>query len=634
MSSEEKIQWLDNLSGYLHQSSIVMDIIREILWGLVKLLKYLVDGCQTIYDEVFKILNFTSYAGLDKFFNKTEVKVVLVILVSLALISLGLTLLLNHGEKKPKVAQTMIIFFVVMTCLPALMETMNSFILNTKEFVQGDNIKMSDQVISMGITDVEFVCEEIGLVQPTILLEPSFDIETGQFKEPVQNLEPQEIKPYLYEFKNGLITKGSKNTFTGSNLENVTRIYPTDKVSGTGVLKYYLNGNKRLREIEEKEFFFIKYTPDYYCYNIDFISIYISLIAVGLVFIFTGFKIARIIWELAVHHFLAVIFSASDFTNGQKAKQVLRSIASSYIVIMLTCFLLKFFLLGQVYLSQTITNPLASCFMLVAFAVAVIDGPNIIQQILGIDAGISSGFKTFASIYMGSKAVAGVAKSTARSAKNILANTGVGIAGVAGGVAGVAEEARNEKKASVNQFSNLNASQNSVSNNIKNTESANASSGLFNTSNKEVDVGKNNVTSNAETSVEKGSIASAVMDQEKQTAGTEKTVANEALNQNSFNSDKSSFIGSVDKDSINGEKSNNQVSVSQGINEMLKGNSGINIPSDYKGNININNNNTKLSSHNNYADRLSTAFNKGREVGGKVAKGTKDLNKKFENKNK
>ena len=64
----------------------------------------------------------------------------------------------------------------------------------------------------------------------------------------------------------------------------------------------------------------------------------------------------------------------------------------------------------------------------------MIDAPNIIQKILGIDAGLSSGFKTMASVYYASRTAWGAAKGAASVAKKA-AGAGTAAMGYTAGTA-------------------------------------------------------------------------------------------------------------------------------------------------------------------------------------------------------
>lgn len=81
----------------------------------------------------------------------------------------------------------------------------------------------------------------------------------------------------------------------------------------------------------------------------------------------------------------------------------------------------------------------------------MIDAPNIIQKILGIDAGLSSGFKTMASVYYASKTAWGTAKGAASVAKKA-AGAGTAVMGYTAGTAkGIYDFAGQKKSSKSNQ---------------------------------------------------------------------------------------------------------------------------------------------------------------------------------------
>lgn len=60
---------------------------------------------------------------------------------------------------------------------------------------------------------------------------------------------------------------------------------------------------------------------------------------------------------------------------------------------------------------------------LFAFSLAVIDGPNIVERLFGIDAGLKSGWGALAGGYATAKGAIGVAKGTVGGLKNISSAT-------------------------------------------------------------------------------------------------------------------------------------------------------------------------------------------------------------------
>ena len=153
----------------------------------------------------------------------------------------------------------------------------------------------------------------------------------------------------------------------------------------------------------------------YYRYYIDFLPIFVSLISMAFALLFSAFKVGRIIFDLAVHEFLAMIFAASDFTSGQRLKQVLKSMGGMFFTLFCSAVIIKFYMIMNVYLKTLPLDPWVQSFILLIMAFAVIDGPNIIERCIGVDVGLSSVFRTTAAIFAGTRTATHMVKSAVGS---------------------------------------------------------------------------------------------------------------------------------------------------------------------------------------------------------------------------
>src|SRR5690625_2390392 len=70
---------------------------------------------------------------------------------------------------------------------------------------------------------------------------------------------------------------------------------------------------------------------------------------------------------------------------------------------------MKVYMIGTSYLASTLST-FPYLIALIAFSLAVIDGPNIVERLFGIDAGMKSGWGVLAGAYAGSRVVVGAAK--------------------------------------------------------------------------------------------------------------------------------------------------------------------------------------------------------------------------------
>ena len=102
---------------------------------------------------------------------------------------------------------------------------------------------------------------------------------------------------------------------------------------------------------------------------------------------------------------MALLYSA-DVNGLQKTLKILGALKDGYIVLMLSAVCIKVFNFAQLYLnSKAGGNSLVYNIVFLFIAFAVVDGPNLIQQLTGIDAGLQSGFgKLMAAYHVGQAA--------------------------------------------------------------------------------------------------------------------------------------------------------------------------------------------------------------------------------------
>lgn len=137
-------------------------------------------------------------------------------------------------------------------------------------------------------------------------------------------------------------------------------------------------------------------TDYYYRYSVDMLPIFLAEVATILVIIFTTFKVARLSYELVIHRLFAEILALTDLAGGSKLREVLKLIGATYIVLAYCPVAVRLFLSFQNWMFGTDSpfgDSIIPSFLLLAIAMAVIDGPNLIERIFSIDAGIQSGFK-------------------------------------------------------------------------------------------------------------------------------------------------------------------------------------------------------------------------------------------------
>lgn len=218
---------------------------------------------------------------------------------------------------------------------------------------------------------------------------------------------------------------GRANSFS-STPENATYIDPTEKITKDTDLNYPdlftsrlqtdESGNLVVEEIDEMVIPLLNwdFTSWYYRYNIDFFTLYISMIATWFSRLFHGVQDGPLIFEIAIPQYHPT--ACGDCGRQQRpADETGSSRDSEYLLrLFFTMLLIKFFFLGQEYLTSHVSNSLLRGLLLIPFAAAVIDGPNIFERILDIDVGLSSSVKSIMAIGAAARTAKGVASAPGR----------------------------------------------------------------------------------------------------------------------------------------------------------------------------------------------------------------------------
>lgn len=413
MGTEQIKNILIVFSDVMHRYNLIQWFFNWVGWCIISLFKYLVDGAEYLLNQVYSLNDFIFSDQVQDYIKSYQP--ILWILFGFALLVLGWTLIIDQ-DKKPKVLQNFIISILVLTALPVMIVQISSFTMSITEFAKTDtaisdsfspsgesSMKVSDSIIISNTTDLLW-CHAAGW-------ENLRDLNTGE------NIDGAP-RPW-----------NNIKTLDGFDINEKIWIHDSSKYyHNYDEFKYYLSqdsdGNTTLETIQDSWWGFL--IEDYYRYHVDWFPTILTLLFTALALLFAAYKVARLIWELAVHQLLAMIFAAGDLTSGQKLKEILKSMGSIFFTIYLVSVMLKFFLLGVSYLqTQTQMNGFVKALIIVFFALAAIDGPNIIERILGIDAGIRSGFHTGFAFVRGFGA-----------AKRTVGNVGRKAASVTGAVTG------------------------------------------------------------------------------------------------------------------------------------------------------------------------------------------------------
>lgn len=383
-------------SEILKTNDLFSSGIRKIGWGIVKGLVKFSDAVQTLYDKSFGFIDMTTNSNINDFVQRF--KPAFVALTALALLYLGYILIMKH-DKKPNVVTNICVAVLCVSCSTFMFGTLNGLAHSFKTGVDSYSIKGNEK----------------GAI--TIVDENTIDV-LKLYKKHGDSLKPSD-----YNKSTGGVTEKNIKYL---DINNVINYKSDDFSSEENPFKYRISAlNPGGGEIisENDDGWGINDGDDadfgnefYYRYNLQWINTFIQLISLIIVYIAMSYKCVRVAFELVVARLLAYLYSA-ELSGGEKVRKILAFIRDSYILLGVTAICIKLYAvftgLIHSYVGTSITSAVFSLFL----AFTVIDGPNLVERLLGMDAGLKS--STARMLAIGGMAM-GATKFTARTSKNIM----------------------------------------------------------------------------------------------------------------------------------------------------------------------------------------------------------------------
>lgn len=361
MSEEQIIQFLQENIDYMVNNDLVLWLFRTIGWYLVKGLSYLIGLGKDLYDMTFRLVDITAWTGVDQWINEFQPLIVTLVVVSLVV--LGMMLMFGKN-KNHNVLTSILIFAVVATSSTFLFSTFNNWTIVFKDAViSGEGVADGTALINSNLYDLVYIDEQIGLAnmnewnrpQYTSLSEEEVDYikitETMNWDD-VENSDTKDI------LKKRLVYRNS----SGNQLVDVS-----NGVAWTTI------GNDL-----------------YFRYKFQWFTYFLDALSVLLVYFCLAYKNVRIIYELLVGRVIGTL-KASDLSGEKKMVRILSSIRDEYYALCFTAITIRtYFIFTDFVKVQTGDHGILRGLITLFVTFCVIDGSNIMQQMTGVDAGLSS----------------------------------------------------------------------------------------------------------------------------------------------------------------------------------------------------------------------------------------------------
>ncbi|AMN32203.1 hypothetical protein JFP55_04530 [Clostridium perfringens] len=330
--------------------------LRYLGWILIQGLVKLVDGLENAVSTIYNINNFFETKEVVHFLD--NYKPVLWTIFAIALAFIGFQIMFQRKRGKGQIPVNILISITIIVGLPFLMTELNK----ATKLIVDNNIgtyeSSAKEIVKGNLSDLYYL-DSVGYKlsdkKNNISLDNIMNIDINE------KLEPNDLKDPMYKdvFKRKLVGDS--------------------------------NGETSIVDLDKSFFSFLD--EDYYRYNLNFMVVIGSLLVSIIAMFCSCLKIGRILIELAFNKILATVLAFSDIGTGKKLKMVVENILSMFAILISTSVLLKLYVVFTGWLNSpdvAIENQVVKLLVLGAGSWAVIDGPNIIERIFGIDAGIKS----------------------------------------------------------------------------------------------------------------------------------------------------------------------------------------------------------------------------------------------------
>lgn len=353
MTTEQILENLQKLEPFLELNSFIKDSIRFILWAILRLLISIADSISGVYSEIFKVFDIL---------KTDEVKNVVTTLTpvawsvcTLALLYFGIKLMLSPETKIAKGFKNLLYGTIVVAVSSTAILLLVDGSTNIANTINGnEEAEAVYSIVSKNVYDFYRVDQE----------------GTGEKGTATATITRENINYF-----------NISETVDRKKLKNYKEVLEK---------KLHLREDGEIAVVDLSKVLWFKETEAYYRYRYDWLAIAVGLIVIICVYLMTTVKTAKLLFEIIYNYTLINVFALSDIENGERLKKFVKNILNILLTIVLTAFMIYLFGIVFPLINNLEISGFAKMMAEIGFALAVIDGPVIIQELTGYDAGLKS----------------------------------------------------------------------------------------------------------------------------------------------------------------------------------------------------------------------------------------------------
>ncbi len=480
--------WIIEYTDYYYLFG-VSDLLRNILFYLAYVLKLLVDAVETLYKLSYRMYEFI--ASPEAIAIITEYKVFIVTGLAIAMLVLGFNIMIQNSEIVSKgihktVLQNMLLLVVVLVLIPIALigESPMTGLTGTiggstfadyfegadpaiytstagSSSTAGTTVSQTDKCAADALVDIDYLLFSQGWVNSSpgsICAESDFNAIKNRF---VANSNENGAFQYIKSNINKRISAAKIGRIKDGDTYNGGPLYKNAGCVIGGMAMAYTDSGVPVNTAECEDKFwkvFLEHhwtydtgsTPLYqgtyynpkvlntfdgevpYNIHVDWLQLYLSLFVVGIFMFVTAYKVIKLIIQLFWNFIITALIAPADITNGRRIKEIIMGTLGIVISLWFTGVTYQVFDAARDFINNHSSwfnyNSIAKNLMLLFFALALMEGPNLLQRILGVDAGLARSGAALAGAAMVGKHLVSAPINTAKKVAHTAGKVAGGVA--------------------------------------------------------------------------------------------------------------------------------------------------------------------------------------------------------------
>ncbi|MBC1563594.1 pLS20_p028 family conjugation system transmembrane protein [Listeria booriae] len=402
VSKIEAVDLLNTFSDYLTRGSQINFFFREGTFMIIKGLAACVNFFADAAYQVSTLGNLFDTDQFQRFYQPFTYLKRFFLTLSLACVFFLLTI--GRKMEFDQIFTNMLLVLMIVASLPTLVDGALGLTGEYNEYMNDGKTKPGEQIIIDNLTDV------------TLFGANGWTTTELDEKNHLTNIKYVEITEQITE--------------------------PAKIDDGMGLLAYRNTLNFKGEEVADKfsyslpgwlSFLQNALGSGYYRWDANFGTMIISLAVTLLVYVLSAIRMARIQLEITFNQAFASILAFADIRTMSRFKQVVFNIFASIFTMMCIFAMIRIYNMFTTFAADSDLGLAAYLCVQVGAAWFALDGPVMVERVLGVDAGLQSAWGLVGGA-IGAKKLAGLGKKIAGAGANAAISGGAYLAGAMNGL--------------------------------------------------------------------------------------------------------------------------------------------------------------------------------------------------------